>query len=406
LAGAQHELRDLFPAKAERGVMASCSSLAGEGVVRGVLGAVDCQTRAFAEAGYSSLTSASSTFQIGLTLLLTIYVALVGYRMLFAQGGARLSDAPGIALKIGAILALVTSWATFQTLVFDLAAKAPGEIAAAVAAPLQAHGGSLAADPVGGLQAAYDQLVQGAAAFGKAAGADAKAYSSPKVAAAEALSAASGVLFMTTAGVIAAATLAIGVLTAVGPVFIALFLIPATRGLFVGWVRALAMAAFVPLLAWLTAILMLSVLEPWLVSLAQERDAATLDPQTAMTVASLVFVFGAGQVALLVAAGVTAFGFRLRGPAPIERPAPAQVPAPAALAIAPETRVQRLAFDLQRDQAAAAARLRPTHLTAVAAATGGSAPSPARAEPSERPQRLGDAYRRPPAAPRHAGSRA
>ena len=82
--------------------MSACSDLVGNGVIRGVLGAVDCQTRAFAEAGYSSL-SGSSNFQTALTALLTIYVALVGYRMLFAQGGSRLSDAPGIALKIGAM---------------------------------------------------------------------------------------------------------------------------------------------------------------------------------------------------------------------------------------------------------------------------------------------------------------
>jgi type IV secretion system protein VirB6 len=388
--------------------MAACSSLVGQGVIRGVLGAVDCQSRAFSEAGYSSLTSASSTFQIGLTLLLTIYVALVGYRMLFASGGARLSDAPGIALKVGAILALVTSWATFQTLVFDLAAKAPAEIAAAIAAPLQAHGGSLAAEPLDGLQTAYDQLLDGAAAFGKAAGGAAKAYSSPQASAAESLSAASGVLFMTTAGVIAAATLAIGVLTAVGPVFIALFLIPATRGLFIGWVRALAAAAIAPLLGWLTVVVMLSVLEPWLVRLAQERAENALDPQTAMSVASLVFVFGAGQTVLLVAACVVAFGFRLPGrAAAAERAQPTTQPRQPALAIEPESRAQRLAFDLQRDKAAAAARLRPMHLATVTAAAGASsATTSPRHEPSERPARLGDAYRRPTVAARPAQGRA
>jgi type IV secretion system protein VirB6 len=386
--------------------MSSCSSLVNEGVIRGVLGAVDCQTRAFAEAGYSSL-AASSNFQVALTALLTIYVALIGYRMLFASGGARLSDAPGVALKIGAILALVTSWATFQTLVFDLAAHAPGEIAAAVAAPLQANGGSLAADPVGGLQAAYDQLTQSAVAFGKQAGLNVKSYSSPAAAAAETLSAAAGVLFMTTAGLIAAATLAIGVLTAVGPVFVALFLIPATRGLFVGWVRALAAAAFVPLMAWLVVILMLSVLEPWLISLAQQRQAAALDPQTAMSAASLVFVFGAGQVALLIAACVVAFGFRLRGAAPAERQAPAAQPQPTQLAPEAASRAQRLAFDLQRDQAVAAARLHPLHLAAATAATsGGSSHTSIRETVSERPARLGDAYRRPAPASRMVGSRA
>ncbi len=299
----------------------------------------------------------------------------------------------------------MTSWATFQTLVFDLAAKAPAEIAAAIAAPLQANGGSLAADPLGGLQTAYDELVSAAAAFGKTAGPAAHAYASPAASAAESLSAASGVLFMTTAGAIAAATLAIGVLTAVGPVFIALFLIPATRGLFMGWVRALAAAAIAPLLGWLTVVVMLSVLEPWLVTLAQQRADNTLDPQTAMSVASLVFVFGAGQVALLIAACVVAFGFRLPGEDKAERSAAVHAPQPIQI-IEPESRAQRLAFDLQRDQAAAAARLSPARLaTVTAAATSGTAAGPSYS-PSDRPARLGDAYRRPAVAPRPAGSRA
>ncbi len=154
---------------------AACSGLVGDGIIRGVLGAVDCETRNFAQAGYSALTSSSSTFQVALTALLTVYVALVGYRMLFASSGARLSDAPGIALRIGAILALVTSWSTFQTLVFDVAARAPLQIAGIVASPIQGAASSLASDPVGGLQAAYDQITQRAVIFGKIAGPTAKA---------------------------------------------------------------------------------------------------------------------------------------------------------------------------------------------------------------------------------------
>jgi type IV secretion system protein VirB6 len=368
----------------------SCASLVGEGVIRGVLGAVDCQTRAFAEAGYSSLTSASSGFQIALTALLTIYIALVGYRMMFAQGGAKLSDAPGIALSVGAILALVTSWSTFQTLVFDVASKAPGEIAAAVAAPLQANSGSLAADPVNGLQAAYDQLTRSAVAFGATAGPNAKAYSSPQASAAEALSAASGALFMTTAGVIAAATLAIGVLTAVGPIFIAMFLIPATRGLFSGWVRALGAAALVLLLGWLGIVLLLSVLEPWLIALAREQQSGQLQTQTATSAAALVAVFSVGQVGLLIAACVMAFGFHLRSAAPGvgRRQAPTAAPEPAPLAPEP-SRAQRLAFDLQRDPAYAETRARPMQLAAATASA-----SRQTVEVKHAP-RLGDEYRRP-----------
>jgi type IV secretion system protein VirB6 len=322
--------------------------------------------------------------------------------MLFASGGARLSDAPGIALKVGAVLALVTSWSTFQTLVFDMAARAPVEIAGIVAAPMQEDSHSLAADPVGGLQIAYDQLTSSAVAFGKIAGPTAKAYTSPEASAAEALSTASGVLFMTTAGVIAAATLSIGVLTAIGPVFIVLFLIPATRGLFTGWVRALTAAALTLLVGWLVITLLLSVLEPWLIALADELHAGVLKTQTAVSAAALVFVFGVGQIALLAGACVMAFGFRLRPRSGTSQQIPAGATArgePTAPAQEVASRAQRLAFDLQRDQAIE--RARPAQL---AAAVG---PSGARTTTSaDHPARLGDNYRRPAAAPRRLRVRA
>jgi type IV secretion system protein VirB6 len=210
-------------------------------------------------------------------------------------------------------------------------------------------------------------------------------------------------MFMASAGLISAATLAIGVLTAVGPIFIALFLIPATRGLFVGWVRALAAAAFVTLLGWLIIVLMLSVLEPWLVALAQQRRDNLLDPQTALSAAAMVFVFAAGQAALAVGACVMALGFRLRSS---ERAEPRTSPTAETTrtTAAPEpSRATRLAFDLQRDQALASQRLHPMRL---AAPNGTGAAEPRYIAPAfNRPARLGEAYRRPAVAPRHAGSR-
>ena len=135
----------------------SCAPVTDMGLVRDVLTAVDCNTRGFARLGYDSLTLTGSPFQTALTLLLTVYVAVTGYRLFFATGGVHLSDGPGIILKIGAILTLVTSWSVFQTLVFDMASRAPVEIARAITVPLRT-GGALAADPLAGLQAAYDQL--------------------------------------------------------------------------------------------------------------------------------------------------------------------------------------------------------------------------------------------------------
>ena len=384
----------------------ACASMVDDGIIRGVLATVECQTRVYAQGGYLALTQGSGAFQAALTALLTIYVALIGYRMLFAQGDTRLSDAPMIGLKIGMILTLVTSWSTFQAVVFDLADRAPVEIAALVSAPLTADGRSaLAANPIDGLQAVYDELSDTAVALGKQAGGGpgVKAYTSPQAAAAEAVSTATGALFLAGPGVIAAATLTVGILTAVGPIFIALALIPATRGLFVGWVRALAAAALTPMVGWLLVVLMLSVLEPWITTLTAQRKAQLLDPQTAMSAAALVFVFAFGQAALVIGACVMAMGFRLprfsaarTGQVDLrssrtDTSSTAQAPMP--------SRAERLALDLQRDQAQGADRLR----TAGAAAAAGHSTRQVSVALDES-RRLGEAYRRPAIAARRVGA--
>lgn len=382
----------------------ACAAMVDDGVIRGVLATVECQTRVYAESGYQALTQGSPVFQGVLTAVLTIYVALIGYRMLFAQGAARLSDAPGIAIKIGVILMMVTSWSAFQTLVFDVADRAPTEIAAIVSAPLTEGGAALASRPVDGLQAAYDEFSETGAAYGKLAGPNAKGYSSPQAAAAEASAGAAGLLFLSSAGVISAATLAIGVLTAIGPVFIVLALIPATRGLFVGWVRAMTAAALTPLVAWLLIVLMLSVIEPWIATLSAQRAAVRLDPQTAMSAAALVFVFAAGQAALVMGAWIMALSFRLPSltrDRDTRRTEGSQATANAQVnAAAMPSRAERLAMDLQRDQAQSTERSRAAQAaTAVMSATSRQV-----SVSVDESRRLGDAYRRNTVTARRAGA--
>jgi type IV secretion system protein VirB6 len=385
-------------------MISACQTIADDGVIRGVLATVDCQTRAYAQVGYSALTSGNSMFQTALTALLTIYVAFIGYRMMFARGDVRLSDAPGIALKIGVILALVTSWSTFQTLVFDVADRAPVEIAGVVSSPFQGSG-SLASRPVDGLQVAYDEMTQSAIAFSKKTQPGQRAYATREGAAAEGLSTAAGALFVMSAGVISASTLAIGVLTAVGPVFVALFLIPATRGFFVGWVRALVAAALTPMVGWLLIVLSLVVLEPWLVTLADQRRAETLDPQTGLSVAALVFVFAFAQAALVIGACVMAIAFKLprsvRDSSSAARAASAGAGGPDP--IVQPSRAERLAMELQRDSVQAATRARSLALAAqVAPGARVQAAAPATAS-AEAPTRLGESYRRNSFVARRAG---
>jgi type IV secretion system protein VirB6 len=292
--------------------MTACPAVdAQSGVIRGVLYAVDCQTRRFAQSGYDRLADPAAPFQGWLTALLVIYIAVLGYRMLFGVGRMRLSDLPIAGLMVGAVLALTANWSLFQTLVFDLASRAPIEIVRITTAPLHAQGSSLAANPVGALQFAYDELTASAEVLGKAAGPQAGALTGGDAAAAEALWRASQALFLSTAGLFCAAIAAVGVLTAVGPLFVALALLRATRGLFVGWLRALTVAALAPMAGWMATSLMLVVIQPNLLSLADQRASGQLDVDTAMTTAAVVFVFATVQVALLAAGALIAMGLRL-----------------------------------------------------------------------------------------------
>jgi type IV secretion system protein VirB6 len=363
--------------------MNGCSGVTEMGVMRDVLWAVDCNSRDFARLGYESLTASGSSFQTALTLLLTLYVAIIGYRLLFARGGARLGDAPGIALKVGAILALVASWNLFQTLVFDLAERAPVEIAAAISAPLRGDG-SLAADPLAGLEITYDRLTEAAADFAKPNRQLSDAGQAGLTTASRTLSLSAVALFAASIGLISVITVAIGILTATGPLFIALFLLFETRGFFVGWVRALAACAFALLSAWTLTVLMLTVLRPWLGALA----TPPLKAQTGLTASIIVLVFAAAQIGLLLAAIMAARGFRLsRAPSSIApSAAAADNPKPAA----PEmvSRPARLAAHLQQQSE------RNTWIGRMPVMAAGPSRRDAVAAGDAAP-RLGDLYRRP-----------
>jgi type IV secretion system protein VirB6 len=369
--------------------MSACSTITDMGVVRDVLTAVDCNTRSFARLGYESLAAANSPFQTALTVALTIYVAVIGYRLLFGEG-ARLTDGPMIALKIGAVLALVTSWSLFQTLVFDVAERAPVEIAALISAPIRSH--TLAADPVVGLQASYDQLRETANAFAHPPKSVSDHAQADYATASQALGMAANGLFIASAGLISVMMIAIGLLTATGPLFIVLFLFFETRGLFMGWVRALAASAFGLLSGWSLTVLMLHAVSPWMDALSDVGANGVADARTGVTAAIIVLVFCAAQFGLMLAGVMIARGFRLPSRAP--RAASQTIAMQASQANLPLdliSRPARLAELLGRQETPAVYDER-AHATATSVAYArreGSSPT------APREIRIGDIYRRP-----------
>ena len=88
----------------------ACPSISpGGAFLSGVLSYVDCQAQAIGQGGYQALTAPGSIVAVLLTGLLTIFVALFGYRMIMGQTpGTR--DGVMALVKIGVVLALATSW--------------------------------------------------------------------------------------------------------------------------------------------------------------------------------------------------------------------------------------------------------------------------------------------------------
>ena len=303
----------------------SCpSTISDVGAISATLQAVDCQARGFAQSGYEALSATGSPFEAWLTAFLIIYVALLGWRLLLG-GSGRASELPMAALKIGAILAMVSNWSLFQTLVFDLVSKTPLELTRLIVAPSAAQS-SLGGDPLGGLQVAHDQLTLAAAAFGEAAGRQAGPLAGGNAAASQALWQAAQLMYLSTVGLFCTAMIAVAILTAVGPLFVALLLLTTTQSLFVGWVRALLAAMLAPMLAWMASALMLLILEPNLVALARDRAAGDLQAATAMATAALITVFALVQAVLFGVGVFMATGYRFSGNTGMSRSVVATTP--------------------------------------------------------------------------------
>jgi len=386
--------------------MSACpATLFDVGIVRDILGSVDCNVQMYSAAGYQALAGPGSPLPAAMTTLLTIYVALLGYRMLFAVEGVRLAQAPLIALKIGVILALTLNWSVFQTLVFNLGAQAPLEIGRVISRPMATGGPSLATDPVQGIQTAYDELNADAAELAKKAGQGAGVLpgqigppsatpTGAEAATATDLRRAAAALLASTAGVLGVAFIATGVLTAVGPVFIALLLFEVTGGFFAGWVRALVAAVLIPMVCWVTASVLLVVLAPRIEVLAQQRAAHAINLDAAAAASAIVMIFAAAQAALIVAGLVIAGGFRLgRRAASVQTaPAVARETQSTVEVVEVRSRAEALATALRRSSTSSAREYAGTTGPASVAAPGDLEVT--RLEAAARPARLGETYRR------------
>lgn len=294
--------------------MAFCPALPEEGMVGSVVGTVDCHIRALVHDSYRDLVGPNTWFATAFTGLLTIYIALLGYQLLFGRGGLRVTELPIVGLKLGLILAFLTSWAAYQTLIFDLLFAGPAEIMKVLIGPLSAQGSTFDGDVMGGVQRAFDDLSGAAGIYGGMASPTANLLQGGPMLGSGLLWMASIALLLITLGLIIAAKIVLAFLLAIGPIFIGMLLFDATRGLFEGWMRATFSFAMAPLAVNVFGAVMLMILQPFLEILVENSKKGAFDMGPVITIMIVITVF---VVVMLFGLGAVAaigkgFGFNRR----------------------------------------------------------------------------------------------
>jgi type IV secretion system protein VirB6 len=273
----------------------ACQTPTPEGAfIAGTMDFVDCQAQSIGEAGYRALATSASTFSPLLTLALTIFIAIIGYRLILGDG-LKGREIILSAVKIGMVLVLATSWPTFQILAYDLVLKSPANLAQVIAEPAGIPGAN------GGLAARLQNLDNAMAELNaRGAGAvdtrlpktpQTQWLSSDPIRSSETLEKSRTYYSVSTIAAYASVRLVAGILLALGPLFILFLLFDATRGLFEGWIKILVGTI---LASTFSAVIMgveLAFLEPYVSQILTYRRAGIGTPMAAlyMLVASVAF---------------------------------------------------------------------------------------------------------------------
>ncbi|HEY7809187.1 MAG TPA: type IV secretion system protein [Allosphingosinicella sp.] len=299
--------------------MEACAALPeNAGFIQSVLAFMDCQAHVLGASGYQALSAPGSSLTLVLSGFLTLFIALMGYRLMLGQG-PDLRTGVLAFVKIGIVLALATSWPAYRTLVYDVVLSGPSQLAGEIGAPsgLPGAGSGLVARLDGA-----DQAFVGLAVLGEGSPPmsviERQAAGTPGAAPQPFLGfntfAIGGARMLFLIGAIAglgAVRLILGLLLAVGPFFVAFLLFDNTRSLFEGWVRVLAGAAFGSLAVAIALGAELALIEPWLSDLLARRNAGEWLPGMPVEILVVTFGFALIVAALIYASARVALAFRL-----------------------------------------------------------------------------------------------
>lgn len=279
--------------------MSQCEAFGADGPagVADALQKVDCLASDATNVSFGRLFGAHGSFQTALTIILTLYIALLAFNLLTGRSALKLSVLTPRMMTLGLVLTFATSWIAYQSVVWNLATGAPDEIATV----LVGSKGSATVMFAQQLDSFFNAITDAASLaqpnVGAIAGNPAAAAANPAAVAASAglmspaniLSIGALILLLGTVGVLVVCRLALAALLILGPIFIVLALFEGTRGLFEGWLKSVAMFAFVPLLTVVMGSGALVAIGPMVAGLDQAGGQIPLRTAVSILFASIVY---------------------------------------------------------------------------------------------------------------------
>jgi type IV secretion system protein VirB6 len=264
--------------------MSQCQPFGVDGPsgVADALSKVDCMASDATSVSFGRLFGAHGSFTTALTIILTLYIALLAFNLLTGRSALRLSVLTPRMMTLGLVLTFATSWVAYQSVVWNLATGAPDEIAS-VLVGTNGSATSLFANQLDQIFGTLNEVVAHAAPGSVAAAASS---ASP----ANILSYGALLLLLGTVGVLVVCRLALAALLILGPVFIVLALFEGTRGLFQGWLKCVATFALVPLLTVVMGSGALGAISPMVAGLAQNGAEIPLKTAVSILVASIIYL--------------------------------------------------------------------------------------------------------------------
>jgi type IV secretion system protein VirB6 len=287
----------------------------GTSFLSSTLAYVDCQAQSLGTFGFQALSAPSSLGEAVVTGLLTLFVAIFGYRLILGYS-VHGRDVFSAVLKIGIVLTLATSWSTFRTLAYDTVLYGPAEVAGAITGVSELSSRYALADRLENVDAGIAALTVAGTGRNSAVADQPPATGAAPTAragqntvtapfAAVAVDDEFGMGFSRVsylAGTLAPLVtlrLAAGVLIAVAPLLAGLLLFKGTQGMFFGWLRALMLVALGSLVMIISLSVELTLLEPWLTDVFARRAANLATPAAPTELVVITTTFAMVAFALL-----------------------------------------------------------------------------------------------------------